>query len=289
MLPVLLILVSMELFVRHLPNSYRQKEMWMQSHAEDLEILILGNSHGLFGLCPKVFPKKAYNLCNVSQIFEYDEYLLRRYISRCRNLTDVLLIVDNSNVFDVPLEQGESFRCTYYLLYMDYPKHSRWSRYGLELFHIQAFKEKLLRGGDQCDSLGWKDSYSVEKRDTADLSDDAAEKAVEHHRCKDWHVAEENLRTLMRIQDLCMENHVRLILVQAPVTPAYSSRISQDQLTFVSKCHKIGGVLSVDDSHNADFNLDDFYDADHLTDEGALKWSRMISDRLWKNDSSEMK
>lgn len=83
-------------------------------------------------------PCKTYNLCQVSQIFEYDEYLLKRYAPKLKKLREVILIADNSNLFDAPLEQTEWFRCIYYRLYMDYPKHSLWSKYGFELSNVQA-------------------------------------------------------------------------------------------------------------------------------------------------------
>ena len=100
--PLIVILGTLEFYVRSLPSSYCQKELWMEEHADEIEVLLLGNSHGLFGLRPEAFPKKTYNLCNVSQIFEYDEFLLRRFLPKCSHLTDVFLIVDNSNLFDPP-------------------------------------------------------------------------------------------------------------------------------------------------------------------------------------------
>ena len=141
----------------------------MQHHAQEVEILILGNSHGLYGLRPDVFKRKAYNLCNVSQIFEYDEYLLKRYLPKCKSLTDVVLVVDNSNLFDMPLENTEEFRCIYYRLYMDYPKHSRWSKYGFELSNIQALKEKIQHRNDTCSDLGWNGNYTLERKSLANV------------------------------------------------------------------------------------------------------------------------
>lgn len=50
LLPLLVVAGVAEMYMRHLPNSYQQKETWMQAHASEVEVLILGNSHGLFGL-----------------------------------------------------------------------------------------------------------------------------------------------------------------------------------------------------------------------------------------------
>ena len=279
--PIIAMMVALEFYVRSLPSSYSQKEQWMEEHASEVEVLLLGNSHGLFGLRPEAFSKRTYNLCNVSQIFEYDEFLLRRFLPKCSRLTDVFLIVDNSNLFDPPLEMTEDFRCTYYRLYMHYPKHSLFSKYGFELSHIDAFKEKLIRGGDHCDSLGWNASYTTSTRDVSKLSPSAVQVAIDHHTCKDWNYAEANRRTLVRIRDLCHQFHIRLILLQAPITHSYYNRVSQRQRDYLNHCCDIAGVVRADYSLDAHFSDNDFYDPDHLVDEGAWKWSKLISDRFF--------
>ena len=280
--PAILFLVGMEWYARSIPNSYRQKEQWMQHHAQEVEILILGNSHGLYGLRPDVFKRKAYNLCNVSQIFEYDEYLLKRYLPKCKSLTDVVLVVDNSNLFDMPLENTEEFRCIYYRLYMDYPKHSRWSKYGFELSNIQALKKKIQHRNDTCSDLGWNGNYTLERKSLANVSLEAASNTAARHQCKNWQVAEENVRILKRIADLCKQHHLRLILVQAPVTRNYYTRIDKKQLDFIKRSVESIGVPSHDYSQDKHFEDDDFFDADHLTDKGAIKWSFLLYNQYFR-------
>jgi hypothetical protein len=219
--PLLLLFAGIEWHMRSIPNSYRQKDNWMQHHAEEVEVLVLGNSHGLFGIRPDMFSKRAYNLCNVSQTFEYDEYLLRRFLPKCTRLRDVILIVDNSNLFDGPLELSEPFRCTYYRLYMDYPKHSLLSKYGFELASISALKKKLTARDAALDSLGWNTSYSKEQREASSVTEHSAMLAVQHHTCKDWTYATDNFRHLQKIASMCQANGIRLILLQAPVIASY--------------------------------------------------------------------
>lgn len=276
LLPVVSVLAAVEWYARHLPNSYRQKAEWMDAHAAEVEVLILGNSHGLFGLRPDCLPRMAYNLCQVSQTLEYDEYLLKRYAPACTSLTDVVLVVDYSGFFDLPLEQTESFRCTYYRLYMDYPKHPLWSSYGFELSDVAALKEKVLQQGTLCDATGWNPAYTVDRRKSDYLSDSEVRSAVERHRCKDWQAAEENRFTLQRIAAYCRDRHLRLLLVQAPVSKAYFQRLDKRQLAFLRRSCSIPGVSVADYSADPCFTDNDFFDADHLTDEGAAKWSHLL-------------
>ena len=281
LLPLLVVAGVAEMYMRHLPNSYQQKETWMQAHASEVEVLILGNSHGLFGLRPDCMSsRKTYNLCQVSQIFEYDEYLLKRYAPKLKKLREVILIADNSNLFDAPLEQTEWFRCIYYRLYMDYPKHSLWSKYGFELSNVQAAWQKFLAGKSDCDSLGWNRSYAQAKRSEESFTEQEIENAIRHHHCKDWAVANSNLVTLRRIAEWCHEHQIRLLLVQAPVTNDYYRRIDKRQRHFIKSLSLIPYVQILDYSDDKRFNDHDFFDADHLTDEGARKWSEMINNTI---------
>ncbi len=280
LLPLLTILVILEGYARSMPNSYRQKDSWMQEHAHEVEVLLLGNSHGLFGLRPQMFPKKTYNLCQVSQIFEYDEYLLQHYAPLYKKLSDVILIVDNSNLFDAPLEQTESYRCIYYRLYMDYPKHSCYSKYGFELSNVTALYEKM-KANPSCDSLGWNGSYLKCQRANDYLSEEKVSEAALRHQCKNWQYAADNRSALQRIAEWCKRHHVRLILLQAPVSRAYYDKIDQRQLDYIKNTCHIPEVLDLDCTTDKRFSEEDFFDPDHLTTEGAEKWSKIISDSLF--------
>ncbi len=281
LVPIVGILMAGEVYLRSLPNSYSQKNEWMKAHAAEVEVLVLGNSHGIFGIRPELFGKRAYNLCQVSQTLEYDEYLLRHFEPQLKSLTDLLLIVDNSNLFDQPLEETEWFRCTYYRLYMDCPKFPLLSRYGFELSNIDAARKKWQQGGGRCDSLGWNGSYTKASRSADYLTDEAVRKNVEHHRCKDWNAAQENRETLKRIAAWCEARHVRLILLQSPVSCAYYQMTDKRQFDFIKESCAIPNVMVIDDSQNEHFTDDDFYDPDHLNTDGAYKWSKLIGARIF--------
>lgn len=282
LLPFLGLVSVAEAYMRHLPNSYRQKEEWMQAHASDIEVLILGNSHGLFGLRPDCFPsRKVYNLCQVSQIFEYDDYLIRRYASKLTKLKCVILVADNSNLFDLPLEQTEWFRCIYYRLYMDYPKHSLWSKYGFELSNVQAAWKKFLEGTSYCDSLGWNYSYIQKNRPSDNFSEDVIKRQIQRHHCQDWAVANQNMKKLKEIENWCFEHQIKLLLVQAPVSRGYFKRIEKNQLQYIKDLALLPHVQVWDYSNDNRFNDDDFFDPDHLIDEGARKWSEIVYRRLY--------
>ena len=107
LLPVLLILVLAEGYVRSIPCSYQYKDQWLETHGEKVSTLILGNSHAFFDLRPSAFADSTFNLSNVSQRLEHDAFLLKHYAKDCPNLRQVILVADNSNLFDLPMEDDE--------------------------------------------------------------------------------------------------------------------------------------------------------------------------------------
>lgn len=282
LLPVVIVLALAEAYMRHLPNAYRYKAEWMNVNAERVSVLILGNSHGFFDLRPSVMGDSVFNLCNVSQRAEQDYCLLMRYADECKHLRTVFLVADNSNLFDVPLEEEEPYRATYYQLYMDIGSHSCLSRYGFELSHISACREKVLSVWRRdhhtmgCDSLGWGTDYRLSDREPDVMSP----KRVKMHQCKDWTEAQRNAGYVKQIACWCKENGVQLVLLQTPVVPAYSKRVPQDQLSFVSRLHENCrhdyGALLADFSNDDRFVDIDFFDSDHLSDVGADKFSALL-------------
>ena len=142
---MLSIIAVAEMVARAYPNSYAYKKAWMDANAERVRTLILGGSHTYYAVKPDLLGANAFSLANVSQAPEYDYWLLSTYIHRCKNLKTVVMVADEANLFDQPMEDEpeEWYRCRYYRIYMDDPKHSKCSKYNLECSHVSTFSRKL--------------------------------------------------------------------------------------------------------------------------------------------------
>ena len=114
-----------ELMVRNSPNTYTLKKNWMISHSGGVKTLITGNSHSYYGIKPDAMGDSVFNIANVSQGHECDYFLLTRFEPQLSNLKNLIVIVDESNIFDPPFEDAkEWFRAIYYKIYYGYDKHS---------------------------------------------------------------------------------------------------------------------------------------------------------------------
>lgn len=112
--PILLVWGAVEFFYRAVPNNYTLKYNYMESHAGEVEVLLLGNSHSLFGLNPDYFSRKAFNLANISQTVYFDELLFNRYIDRMPNLKQVVFCIEYSSLSHQDDTNEDTFRKYYY-------------------------------------------------------------------------------------------------------------------------------------------------------------------------------
>lgn len=284
LLPFILFLMAVECCVRLLPNTYKYKDSWMRTNGRSVSTLVLGNSHAYYDLIPAEMGDSVFNLSNVSQRIEHDFFLLKRYAVGCPHLKKVVMVVDNSNLFDCTMEEDEPGRLTYYQLYMGYDKHSRFSRYAFELSSMISFKakmEKWLKGeGLDCDSLGWGRNYTLERR----TSDALNPIHVKPHLVKKWEDAHRNAQNVDSIAEWCKQRDVQLVILATPVCAEYNRRMNTAQHHFLQQlylhCQQQYQVEILDYSTDQRFQDNDFFDPDHLSDQGARKFSRLLKNDL---------
>lgn len=290
LMPPALLLGAAEIFLRSQPNSYAVKQAAMERMAPRLETLILGASHTYMGVNPAYLGMCALNMAGVSQTIDVDLNMLRSYLPQTPKLKTVITNLDNAIFFDAPLAiGGESFRCTYYNIYMRMERIDRWPRKAFEVADWNGASERMKQilfkeNFAVCDSLGWYSEYKVELRDPDAMSDETARRRNDNHTCRDWNNPVRNWETFKQLAALCRENNIRLIVLQTPVSEQYRKYIPQRQKEMVTqtleKCRKMDGVVVADYSADKRFTDGDFYNTDHLSDKGAVKFSKILSTEL---------
>lgn len=294
-LPLVLLAAAGEALVRHYPNSYSYKSQWMDRHADSVQTLLMGASHIYYAVIPDSLAPASFNLSNVSQLYEYDWFLLNRYAARLTSLRNLVLVVDDCAPFDAPMEQlpEDWYRCIYYRLYMDYDKHSRWSKYGFELSSYPTFRRKLVpalryalagQATIDCDSLGFGTAFGTPERFDSLAMQHDSDIAIERHRCKDWALVERNRDYLSKIARWCQQRGVRLVLVTTPMWQGFYRQIGQRQLdvmhSLAQQCVDRYGAIYKDYMRDARFQGTDFHDGDHLSRQGAEKFTRILRDEM---------
>ena len=296
LLPIALLAIGAEAYVRQIPNSYRIKQQLLDRVADSVETVILGNSHAYSGIRPELLPGVVANLANVSQTLDVDLALLERCIERCPQLKQVILVVDNSNLFDSPMEEtGEWFRITYYTLYMQrLGGHNPYlSRYGLELLHFQSFCGKIKKWHQlqrpDCTPLGWDTNNSWAAKDQANWNQSSVDRKLSRHTCQDWEQARRNTAAAVKMARLCHQHHIRLTLLCTPVYKSYADGIPPRQQHWIEETHRacteFAGVQSLDLSRDSTYSDDEYFDPDHLTHEGAEHLTLTLRQQLFDSPS----
>lgn len=280
-----------EVIVRNMPNSYTYKNDWMQENAQRVKTLVLGGSHNYYGVMPSEIGDSVFNLANVSQGHEYDYFLLTKFQKKLISLKNLVIIIDESNIFDPPFEDDdrEWFRAIYYKIYYGYPKHSDFSIYNFEISNFSSFNQKFPKAvkylftgktSPDCDSLGWGCTFfAPEKFDTTAMTA-AAKKVIERHRCKNWANVDYNVQYLNRIGDWCKHRGVNLIVITTPMWDKFIEMTSHKQIAVMRKV--INDFTTAYGAKYKDYLLDprfqgiDFNDPDHLSDVGAKKFSHIL-------------
>ena len=116
------------------------------------------------------------------------------------------------------------------------------------------------------------------------------EHAVRRHcNCGCERVEENNQRLLMAIRR-CQELGVQCVLVSTPKHRDYQNHLPtsylSETLTQVRGIVEKTGVPYIDYASNCSFTDEDFYDADHLNEQGAIKFTRMFLQDLEDQRSS---
>ena len=286
-LPLIILAIPLEYIIRQVPNPYKYKYDWMQKNAGDVEILIFGSSHTFYGIRPEFFEEKAFNLANASQGVRQDLYLLKYWASRYKKLKTVIYPISFSTWFGSGLERGsESYRCRYYKIYMDCDLYPDLSLYNLELSNIRTAggkMTKLLKRNSALgyDEYGWGSTYKLSNKNMVDWNDGTeAEAAVKRHTIKNWENIEQNCSQMKEIADFCKSHHIQLVLITTPCWHTYYNQLNNKQLTKMYELtHKFQLEYNLpyfDYLKDTRFVADDFYDSNHLSDVGAIKFTKFL-------------
>ena len=288
LLPILFLGGTLECLLRTVPSSYETKRQQIDSCANDIGILFLGPSHIYMGVRPSLMKVPAYNLAQVSQSGEYDLKLLKdlRKKQKLRNLHTVVLNIDAGILFDVPLRQGgEAFRLIYYRRYMDLDNESWISLNDFEVSSFTNVKMKIASLGESkdspdCDAFGWYKGYDISKKEAVLTSAEFAEATVKKHIAGGLDAARANMKVYRELVAYCKAQNWDIVILRTPCTadymrfiPAGYEKCCTDLLYSLQKDY---GVRIGDYSRDTRFAESDFYDCDHLTNEGARRFTEIL-------------
>lgn len=291
-LPVLLIWGFVEFFYRTVPNNYTLKAHSISEKANNVEVLLFGSSHCLYGLNPVYFNRNTFNLSGISQTIYFDKLLLEHYLDSLPKLKQVVFCIEYTNLSQKDNTQDDVFRKYYYESFMDLkvPIISQFDpkKYSLALSRSLATSIDLMRKyftkGTilNCDQNGWGNDYKRINSTPPDREGKNRAKAHEDGSI-DFSI---NRRRINSLIAKCTKRKIDVVIVSLPVSKAYSQNLNQDKLQLIFKtCQEFGstnhkGVRYLNLFNDNRFADEDFYDPDHLNEAGAEKCSKIVNEFL---------
>jgi hypothetical protein len=287
-LPVVIALCIFEMLLQIIPNDYKYKRDQLLKNSKDIEVLILGNSHAHYGINPEYLTMKGFNFSNISQSLDLDYRLLENYGSALDNLKTIVVPVSYFSLFSRLASGNESWRIKNYVLYYHIKgMFSIQNNFELlngtmlsnlyRLYQYMKDRNRLITVSN--DGFGLSYSSAVKNN-----LEETGETAALRHTHYDTKIFSYNQEMIQNIIEWCSKRNITLIFVTLPAYYTYRNNLDSNQLN-----ETINYMVNIEEEHNNvfyynflennDFISDDFYDADHLNEIGAKKFTKKI-DRI---------
>ena len=304
LLPILVLAVIMEISLRAIPNDYKQKRNYMDSQSDEIEVLVLGSSHSLYGINPKYFSQKTYNMAYVSQSLDMDYKILEKYGNGFKNLKTIIVDISYFSLY-ATLETGpEPWRAKNYNIYYDISTSKATNNFevltnklDINYSRMKSYYTKKIKNDKAfIDSTftakmydGW---ISLKPAKTTDDLEETGVAAAERHtydiaQKSRVEIHDELTNVLGKIVDWSKQKNVKVVFVTTPTYKTYYDRINTVQWDNTHKiieniCRKNSNCQYINLLKNEEnlFTEKDFSDADHLSETGAEKMSKLINQFL---------
>lgn len=278
--PILLAGIFIEVLTRNIPNDYLYKRVYLDKHAGDIEVLFLGSSHAYRDINPVYINASSFNAAYVSQSLYYDYRILERYSGNWSHLKYIVIPVSYFSLFYNLEDSPESWRVKNYSIY-----YSMWTTYRIadysELLsnrldiNLKRISDYYLLGQSNITSsgLGWG------RKDASDIDSDLTEMgnvAAQRHTVEDDLYFDMNVEVLHSFISFADKNNVQVIFYTPPAFKTYVENLNEEQLmqtvlTMQTLDDRYSNVRYINFLTSDLFERGDYFDADHLNENGARK------------------
>ena len=294
----------MEVALRAIPNDYKQKRSYMDSHLDEIEVLVLGSSHSLYGINPKYFSQKTYNMAYVSQSLDLDYKILEKYGNEFKNLNVIIVDISYFSLYST-LETGpEPWRAKNYNIYYDISTSKATNNFEvltnkldinysrMKLYYTKKIKNDKAFIDSTFTAKMYDGWISLKPAKTTDDLEETGVAAAGRHTYditerSRVEIHDEQTNVLGKIVDWSKQKKVKVVFVTTSTYKTYHNRINAAQWDNTYKviediCRKNSNCQYINLLKNEGnlFTEKDISDADHLSETRAEKMSKLINEFL---------
>jgi|WetSurMetagenome_2_1015567.scaffolds.fasta_scaffold07256_6 hypothetical protein len=298
-IPVIILVIFFEVKARNIQNGFSMKKNLLEKNIENIDILVLGTSHGYFSINTEIISDKSFNLAMYSQDLYYDFMLLDKYKEKLKNLKCVILTI---SYFSLWYDLGgsiEKWRKYFYKEYFGIKPKSRLSfsdiidvkSYSFAFFYrfenvlISTINPKLFISGCNMNTLGWNTDTTSSSMDSTEMS---MLKGKGRFDCTDAVINKDNFKDNIKLIDefikYANDNNIKLIFITTPVSYIYNFYVDQNNCNefqkYINRQVDNKNIFYLNYFIDKRFSIKDFYDTDHLNGNAGMKFSRILKDTL---------
>lgn len=280
------------------PNTYSYKREYVERHLDDIECLLLGNSHIEEALDPREMGRGVFNMAMSGRAIVYDVELAKMYVPLMDNLR-VLVVpldytafyfgrdTDNPEDRKLPDVYEDTYKCMY-CKYMNIRVDGLW--YWSEILHSRLnFMTRFVKDKKDnivCDSLGFiplKLSYRHLNWEHRGLPN-----PIDTLKKIDMQQYETLYNQYAVLAKTAMEKNARLVLLSTPLYKTakkyISKEVDREISSFVNRLQRTyPNVEYYNHRFDDRFKDDDYNDSHHLTESGAKKFSNIVKKEIIDN------
>lgn len=291
-MPILFFSCFLEFMIRRVPNEYSYKNDYLTHQGSEIEILVLGSSHGRFNIDPVFFSGESFNAAHSFQSLKYDSFVFNKFKAGLTKLKWVILPISYFTLFS-ELEGSAGDRLVRnYSIYYDYREHSS-LHHNYEVLNSGPMK-MIKKVGRYIWSGGKSGDINVSRAGMGKHGEredflTTAKEAVAWQTVKNFDSLKDNLARLDALIADCSKMGVKVFLFTSPAWHTYTDNLDEEQLNLMkTSIHDILSRHSNVEYHSflrdIRFTEDNFQDADHLNKGGAKKLTEIINDKILAND-----
>lgn len=291
LIPLFVLAIGIELLIRHIPNDYNAKNNYLKAHGQEIEVLILGSSHVYFGVNPDLFTRNCFNLAHIAQTPEFDLKLFQKYQDQLTNVKVLLYPISYFTLFWDLQSSAESWRMKNYTIYYQLDAARSVNDYA-ELLSIKP-KLNYQRVIDYYTKhkseiavtpKGW--GFNCLAQYSQNL-EESAPVAAQRHTLPTHQFYPKNSNEVDQLLQLCKQQDIKVILFFPPASEPYRKLVDPKQLQMTYQkidtfLNKFSNCTFLDFFADTTFIRQDFLDADHLNDQGAIKLSHKLNQEINK-------
>ena len=290
-IPVIVITIGCEIYLRNMPSLYRQKRDQLIANADSIKVLILGSSHAMDGIDPAQFTMYAHNMAFGGQSINFDKKLAEKYLPVLPNVKYALLTLDFNSLYYDHDENRDFFYKYYHNI--NYKNRKFWKESILQSFFVYTPEQTLsLIMNQQQDVLekGWLNKTGRNDEAVMSVEKNKLRAKGFNQTVKDWKGGDSALDDLEALIILLQSKNITPVLITFPI---YSVMRDFMDSSIIERNRNVGNTLSqkfqipyLDYFDDDSFTVEDFFNCDHLNGEGAAKLSRKINDVIMEVENN---